>query len=91
MIPEGANSIVRLAAHDLGRVDGAHLVMPGRRRVHAPNDARLIKRVAGDADVVVALEHRLDVADVERRVGTQLGELARTDDDVVDELVSKLE
>jgi hypothetical protein len=65
--------------------------VPRRRRVDAPHDARLVKRVAGDADVVVALEHRLDVADVERRVGAQLGQLAGADDDVVDKLVGELE
>ena len=65
--------------------------MPRRRRCHAPDDARLVERVAGDADVVVALEHRLDVADLQRRVGAQLGELAGSDDDVVDELVGELE
>jgi hypothetical protein len=58
--------------------------------VDAPNNARLVERVAGDANVVVALEHRLDVADVERRVRAQLGELAGSDDDVVDELVGEL-
>jgi hypothetical protein len=84
-------SRIRLATHDLGGVDGAHLVVPRGRRVDAPDDARLVERVAGDADVVVALEHRLDVADVERRVRAQLGELAGPDDDIVDKLVGQLE
>ncbi len=84
-------SIIRLPTHHLGGVDGTHLVMPRRGRVDAPDDARLVERVAGDADVVVALEHRLDVANLERRVRPELGELAGRRDDVVDELVGELE
>jgi hypothetical protein len=83
-------SIIRLPTHHLGGVDGAHLVMPRRGWVDAPDDARLVERVAGDADVVIALEHRLDVANLERRVRAELGKLAGRGDDVVDELVGEL-
>jgi hypothetical protein len=65
--------------------------MPRRRRVDPPDDARLIERVSGDANVVVALEHRLDVADFQRRVVPQLGKTAGRRDDVVDELVGEFE
>jgi len=47
----------------------------------------LIKAVARDADVVVALEHELHVADVEGGVGADLGQTAGGGQDVVYEVV----
>ena len=88
---QDAISGIRLSTHHLCRIDGAHLVVPRRRRIDPPDNARLVEGVSGDANVVVALEHRLDVADFQRRVVPQLGKAAGRHDDVVDELVGEFE
>jgi hypothetical protein len=82
---------VSLPTHDLGRVDGLHLVHPSRSGNNLPDGTHLIRGVTRDTDVVVALEHVLDVADVELGRVAQLGELACTADNVVDKIVGKLE
>jgi hypothetical protein len=82
---------VRLAAHDLGRIHRLHFVDPARRRHDFAHGAHLVGRVAGDANVVVALEHELDIADVELRRLAQFGQFACGADDVVDKVVGELE
>lgn len=82
---------VGLPAHDLCRVDRLHLVHPPSRRHNFPHRAHLVRRVAGDADVVAALENVLDVADVELRAVAELRQLAGVGNDIINEVVCKLE
>ena len=58
---------VRLPTHNLRRTNGIHLGRPTRRGHNLAHSTDFIGRVAGDTDVVVALENDLDVADVELR------------------------
>lgn len=82
---------VRLPAHDLGRIDRLHLVHPTCSWHDLAHGAHFIRCVAGDADVVVALEDELEVADVELGRFAQLAKLACAADDVVDKVVGELE
>ena len=78
-----------ILAHDLGRLHSIHLLRPPRRRLKLAHSANLVERVAGYANVVVALEDYLNVADVEGRVGPDLGQPAGRGDEVVDEVVGE--
>ncbi len=55
------------------------------------DSAGLVRGVARDADVVVALQDQLDVAEFEGGRLAQLGETAGARNDRVDEVVGKLE
>lgn len=81
----------RLALSDLGGLHGRHLLRPALRRLRLLDGAEVIGREAGDAHVVVALEHQLDVADLEGRGRTEFGQTARGSDDVVNEVVGHLQ
>jgi hypothetical protein len=63
---------------------------PTGRRLGSTRRADLISRETRDADVVLALEDHLDIARLEARAATQLGELAGRGDEVVDEIVCDL-
>lgn len=82
---------IRLPTHNLGGINSLHLVDPAGRRHNLAHGAHLIARIPGDPDVVAALEDVLDVADIELRAVSELGQLARVADDVVDEVVGELE
>lgn len=56
-------------------------------RLDLLNGAELVGGVARDADVVVALEDELDVADVKGVRTADFRELASGDSDLVDEVV----
>lgn len=68
-------------------MDGIHLLRPTGSGLELAHGADLVERVARDADVVVALEDDLDVADVEGRVCADLGQAAGGCDDVVYKVV----
>lgn len=82
---------VRLPAHDFGRVDRLHLVHPTGSWHDLAHGAHFIRSVAWDADVVIALEDELEVADVELRRFAQLAKLAGAADDIVYKIVCELE
>ena len=78
-------------AHHLCPVDGVHLLQKRRARLHLAYGPDLVRCVTRDADIIVALEHELDVADLEGGRVAQLGQLAGRGDDVVGELVGECE
>lgn len=84
-------SDVSLASHNFGSLHCVHLLSPTRGGDQFADGADLVRSIAWDADVVVALQNELDVADVEGRRFAQLAELARGADDGVDEVVCELE
>lgn len=57
-------ALVGLTAHDLGRLDRIHLLRPSRSRLELAHRANLVGSVPGNANVVVALKHALDVANL---------------------------
>lgn len=81
------SSQIRLPPRNLTRLHRAHLGDPPLGRQKLAHSADLVRGVAGDADVVVALEDELDVADLEGLGAARLGALAGGCDDLVDELV----
>lgn len=82
---------VCLPTHNLRRIDRLHLVHPPCSRHNLPHRAHLVGCVPGDTDIVAALEDVLDVTNVELWAVAQFGEFASVGDDVVDEVVCKLE
>lgn len=76
-----------LPARNLRSLDSRQLLRPSCRGLHLLHGAQLVARETGDADVVVALEDELQVADFELGGLAELGELAGGDDDLVDEFV----
>ena len=85
------NLQIRFPTSDLSGLHGAQLLRPGLRRLHLLDGAQLVRGEARHADVVVALEDHLQVADFQLRGIPQLGQAAGGDDDVVDEVVGYLE
>lgn len=81
---------VSLPAHDLRRVHRLHLVHPASSRHDLADRANLVRGVTGDANVVVALENELNIANVKLRRLAELAKLACAADDVVYEVVGKL-
>jgi hypothetical protein len=84
-------SISILATGNLGRLHRAHLCDPGRGRLNLAHGTDLVGGVAGDANVVAALEGQLDVADLEDLAAALLGILASCLEDLIDEVVGDLE
>jgi len=78
---------VHLTPGNLAGLDRAHLGNPSLRRLELAHSPDLVGCVAGDADVVVALEDELDVANLERLGAASFGALAGCGDDLVDEFV----
>lgn len=81
---------IALARHNLGGLHSTHLADPRRSRLDLAHSAQLLARIAGNADVVGALKHELDVANLEHLASTLLGVLAGCVQDVVDEAVCKV-
>lgn len=79
------------ALGDLGRLDGRHLLQPALGRLRLLDGAEVISRESRDAHVEVALQDELDVANLEGRGGTQLGQAAGLGDHIVDEVIGHLE
>jgi hypothetical protein len=80
----------RLPTHDLGSLNSFHFFVPSGSRNQLPYGADLIRGVSWDADVVVALEDQLDIADVELGRLAEFGKLASVGENGIDEVVSKL-
>jgi len=92
-LPTHPSSIsrIRLPPRNLCSLDSTQLLGPSLRRLDLLHGPQLVRGVARDADVVVAFEDELQVADLEGGGGAQLGELAGGGDDLVDEVVGNLE
>lgn len=88
---KAARLLVRLAPRDLGCLDGAHLLRPTRSGGKLADGADLVRGEAGDADVIVALQHQLDIPGLQRVVRAQLRDRAGRRHDLVDEVVRILE
>ena len=58
---------VRLATHNLGRIDCIHLGGPALRGHNLPHSSYFIRGVTRNANIVVALEDDLDIADIKLR------------------------
>lgn len=86
-----SSSQIRLPPRNLRSLDGTQLLGPSLRRLDLLHRAQLVRGVARDADVVVAFEDELQIADLEGGGGAQLGELAGGGDDLIDEVVGDLE
>lgn len=78
---------ITLPPSNLTRLNRTHLIDPTLRRLKLANGTDLIRRIARDTDIVVALEDELDVADLEGLGAAGFGALAGCCDDLVDELV----
>ena len=63
---------------------------PALRRLWTPRSAHLIRREARNANVVLPLEHHLDVAWLKRRAAAELAQLAGCSDQVIDKIVGDL-
>jgi hypothetical protein len=57
--------VVLCSRRDLGSLNNAHLGDPSQRRLHLADSPQLVGRVAGDADIVRALQHQLQITDLE--------------------------
>ena len=78
-------------AHDLGGLDGIHLLRPPGRRLELSDRAHLVQTVARDADVKVSLQDNLNVTNVQSRIGSDLGQTTSLGEDRVDEFVGFFE
>lgn len=81
------SSKIPLTPCNLAGLNSAHLRDPALRGKELAHGANLVGRVAGDADVVVALEDQLDVADLKGLGAASFGALAGGGDDLIDEFV----
>ena len=59
--------------HHLCGLDGVHLLGPARRGLELAYCPNLVEGIAGYADVIVAFEDNLDVANVKSRVWSDFG------------------
>lgn len=80
-----------LALSNLGSLNGRHLLSPTLSRLRFLDCTQVVSGKARYAHVVVALEHELDVADLEGGRGAEFGETTGCCDDVVDKVVGHLE
>lgn len=81
------NLNIPLPPGNLTRLNRTHLIDPTLRRLKLANGTDLIRRIAGNADIVVALENELDVADLQCLGAASFGALASCGDDLVYEFV----
>jgi hypothetical protein len=78
-----------ILTHDLGGLHSIHLLRPSGCRLELANRANFIQRVARNANVVVALENNLNVANVQCRVWSDLGQAACSGNNAVDKVVGQ--
>ena len=77
--------------HDLGRLDRAHLGDPLGARVHFADSTQLLARIAGNTDIVGALQDELDVADFKNLGASLLSIAASRVQNAVHEGVGKVQ
>lgn len=76
---------------DLRSLHSRNLLHPACGGMVAADGAQLVGGIAWDADVVVALEDELEVAELEVGGAAELGDFAGGGDDLVDEGVGEVE
>jgi len=84
-----SHSSILVDAHNLTSLNSLHLANPTRRRLELAHSSQLIQTVTRDANTVVALEHHLNVLDLQRLALSEFGQLASPRDDVVDEVIGQ--
>lgn len=89
--PEAVQLEVALSRHDLRSLDSAHLRDPTLSGLDLADRAKLIRRVARDADVVGPLKNKLNVADLEHLGAALLGIVAGRVQKAVHKGVRKVE
>lgn len=82
---------IPLPPSNLTRLNRTHLIDPSLRRLKLADCTDLIRRIARDTDIVIALKDELDVADLEGLGAAGFGALAGCGDDLVDELIGDRE
>lgn len=78
-------SKISLARNNLGGLHSAHLLNPRAVGLHLSDRTQLLTRVAGDADVVGALQDQLNVADFEDLGAALLGVPAGLGNSIINE------
>jgi hypothetical protein len=84
-------SYVRLPTHDLGSLNSIHLLRPAWRGHQPPDRPHFIGSVAGDPNVVVALENELEISNVKLGRLAELRKLAGIANDGVNKVVCELQ
>ena len=85
------SSLLRFPPGELGRLDGAHLLGPAGRGRLLAHGTDLVLGEARNADVVGALEHELEVAQLESVVAAKLGNLACGRHSLIDKVIGVLQ
>lgn len=88
---QSCSRVVLCGRSDLGSLDDAHLCDPGHTRLDLADGAQLVRRVAGDADVVCALEHELQIADLKDLGASLFGIAACGVEHAVDKRVGQVQ
>lgn len=76
---------------DLGGLNGAHLVDPALSRLDLADGAQLIRRITRDALVEGALQHELDITDLQNFRAASLGHGAGAMEQAVNEGIGKIQ
>lgn len=84
------HSNIPLPWHDLRCLHGAHLADPRGRGLDLADGAQFVGRVARDADIVRALQHELDVADLQHLGPALLSVTAGRGEHAIDERVGEV-
>ena len=90
-IPNPIRSTRASTASKLRSLDCTHLLRPTGGRLGTTHSSNLVAAEARDADVVLALEDELEIADVEGGGAAEFGEATRGGDEIVDKVVCDLE
>lgn len=84
-------SQIPLAPSDFGSLNGTQLLSPTRSRLCFLNRTQLIRSIARNTNVVVALKNELEVAKFESGRLAEFCETAGRDNDLINEVISDLE
>jgi len=77
--------------HDFGGLHSIHLLRPSRRGLELPDRPDLVQAVSRHTNIVITFQNDLYIADIEGRVGANLGEAASRGDDIVDKVIGELQ
>ena len=78
-------------ASQLRSLNRTHLVRPSWCGLWPSRRAHLVGREARDANIVLPLEHHLNVTRFESGAATELAEFAGCGDEIVDKIIGNLE
>lgn len=79
-----------LSTSDLSRLYRTHLLRPALRRLELLHSPDFVGSISRHANVVVAFQNELDVADLERGGVTELGKTTSARNDLIDEVIRYL-